>query len=116
MVDFETIEAAEPEYDLRTFPGPGMELLTAVMRHYQQVTGWQLSANRVMAWHLRNALGDALWPSEAGMWASHIDLSLRVSRADAGFVPISVPVRHPVSAERWPEQPAARICLQSRVP
>ena len=71
VVDFETVGAAEPEYDLRSFPGPGMgpglELLTAVMRHYQQITGRQLSADRVMAWHLRNALGDALWRSEAGI-------------------------------------------------
>ena len=35
------------------------------MRHYHQITGRQLSAERVMAWHLRNALGDALWRSEA---------------------------------------------------
>ena len=71
VVDFETAGAAEPEYDLRAFPGPGMgpgvELLTAVMRHYRQFTGRQLSAGRVMAWHLRNALGDALWRSEAGI-------------------------------------------------
>ena len=71
VVDFETIGVAEPEYDLRIFPGPGMgpgvELLTAIMRHYQQVTGRQLSADRVMAWHLRTALGDALWRSEAGI-------------------------------------------------
>ena len=71
VVDFETVGAAEPEYDLRTFPGPGtgpgIELLTAVMRHYQRITGHQLSADRVMAWHVRNALGDALWRSEAGI-------------------------------------------------
>jgi aminoglycoside phosphotransferase (APT) family kinase protein len=71
VADFETVGAAEPEYDLRTFPGPGMgpgvDLLIAVMRHYQQFTGRQLSADRVMAWHLRNALGDALWRSEAGI-------------------------------------------------
>jgi hypothetical protein len=47
--------------------GPGVELLAAVMHHYQQSTGRQLSANRVMAWHLRNALSDALWRSEAGI-------------------------------------------------
>jgi hypothetical protein len=47
--------------------GPGIELLTAVMRHYQQITGRQLSADRVMAWHPRTALGDALWRSEAGI-------------------------------------------------
>ena len=71
VVDFETIGAAEPEYELRAFPGPGMgpglELLTAVMRQYQQVTGRQLSAGRIMAWHLRQALGDVLWRSEAGL-------------------------------------------------
>jgi aminoglycoside phosphotransferase (APT) family kinase protein len=71
VVDLETAGAAEPEYDLRTFPGPamgpGVELLTAVMRHYQQITGRQLSTDRVMAWHLRTALGDALWRSEAGV-------------------------------------------------
>jgi aminoglycoside phosphotransferase (APT) family kinase protein len=71
VVDFETVGAAEAEYDLRTFPGPGLgpgvELLTAVLRHYQRITGRQLSLDRVMAWHLRTALGDALWRSEAGI-------------------------------------------------
>jgi aminoglycoside phosphotransferase (APT) family kinase protein len=69
VVDFETVGAAEPEYDLRAFPGtgPGVELVTATMRHYEQLTGRQLSAGRVMAWHLRSALGDALWRSEAGI-------------------------------------------------
>ena len=71
VVDLETAGAAEPEYDLRLFPGPemgpGVELLTAVMRHYQQITGRHLSAGRIMAWHLRTALGDALWRSEAGI-------------------------------------------------
>lgn len=42
-------------------------MLTAVMRHYHQITGRRLSADRMMAWHLRNALGDALWRSEAGI-------------------------------------------------
>jgi aminoglycoside phosphotransferase (APT) family kinase protein len=71
VVDLESAGAAEPEYDLRTFPGPamgpGVELLTAVMRHYEQITGRRLSVERVMAWHLRTALGDALWRSEAGI-------------------------------------------------
>jgi len=71
VVDFETAGAAEPEYDLRLFPGPdmgpGVELLTSVMRHYQKITGRYLSTDRVMAWHLRTALDDALWRSEAGI-------------------------------------------------
>jgi aminoglycoside phosphotransferase (APT) family kinase protein len=69
VVDFETAGLAEPEYDLRCFPGtgPGVELLTATMRYYQDITGRALATDRVMAWHLRTALGDALWRSEAGV-------------------------------------------------
>lgn len=69
VVDFETTSAAEPEYDLRAFPGtgPGVELLTATMRHYQQITGRPLAVDRVMAWHLRTTLADVLWRSEAGI-------------------------------------------------
>ncbi|TCC50790.1 aminoglycoside phosphotransferase family protein [Kribbella capetownensis] len=69
VVDFETAGLAEAEYDLRAFPGtgPGVELLTATLRHYHQLTGHELSAERVMAWHLRTALGDALWRSEQGV-------------------------------------------------
>jgi hypothetical protein len=47
--------------------GPGVELLTAVVRHYQQITGRQLSADRIMARHLRQAPGDVLWRSDAGL-------------------------------------------------
>jgi aminoglycoside phosphotransferase (APT) family kinase protein len=71
VVDFATIGAAEPEYELRTFPGPGLgpgvELLTAVVRHYEQASGRQVSIARVMAWHLRQVLYDMLWRSEAGL-------------------------------------------------
>jgi aminoglycoside phosphotransferase (APT) family kinase protein len=69
VVDFETASAAEPEYDLRALPGtgPGLELLIATMRHYEQITGHQLATDRVMAWHLRTALSDAPWRSEAGV-------------------------------------------------
>jgi aminoglycoside phosphotransferase (APT) family kinase protein len=71
VVDFETVGAAEPEYDLRTFPGPGMgpgvQLLTATMRHYERLSGRALSLDRVMAWHVRTALGDVVWRTEAGI-------------------------------------------------
>jgi aminoglycoside phosphotransferase (APT) family kinase protein len=69
VVDFETAGLADAEYDLRAFPGtgPGVELVTATLRHYREITGRALSAERVMAWHLRTALGDALWRSEAGV-------------------------------------------------
>ena len=71
ILDFENAGAGEPEYDLRAFPGPGMgpglELLSAVTRHYERIAGRGLSVERIMAWHLHQALGDVLWRSEAGI-------------------------------------------------
>jgi aminoglycoside phosphotransferase (APT) family kinase protein len=71
VVDFETLGMAEPEYDLCGFPGPGLgpgvELLTHLVRHYQQVTGRPLALERIMAWHVRHALGDVLWRTDAGI-------------------------------------------------
>lgn len=71
VLDFENVGLAEPEYELRGFPGPGMgpgvELLTATMRHYERLTGRALSAERIMAWHVRQALGEVLWRSEASL-------------------------------------------------
>jgi aminoglycoside phosphotransferase (APT) family kinase protein len=66
VVDFETTGLAEPEYDLRLFPstGPGLELLAATLRHYR---GRPLDVKRILAWHVRTVLGDALWRSEAGV-------------------------------------------------
>lgn len=106
VVDFETIGAAEPEYDLRTYPGPalgpGVELLAALMRHYQQISGRQLSIDRVMAWHVRQALGDVLWRSEAGLpladrrtppeWVE--DLAMRFRALDLHPEPPLTPDRH----------------------
>jgi aminoglycoside phosphotransferase (APT) family kinase protein len=69
VVDFETAGLADPEYDLRTFPGtgPGVELTQSTMHHYHRLTGRQLSVDRVMAWHLRTTLHDALWRTEANV-------------------------------------------------
>jgi aminoglycoside phosphotransferase (APT) family kinase protein len=71
VVDFETVAAAEPEYDLSGFPGPGLgpgvELLTATVRHYEEAAGLPLSVERIMAWHVRQALGDVLWRTDAGI-------------------------------------------------
>src|SRR5262245_18753773 len=69
VVDYENVSAAEPDDDLRKFPVTGhrLELLAATLRHYDRLTGVRLAVDRVMAWHLRNALSDALWRSEAGV-------------------------------------------------
>jgi thiamine kinase-like enzyme len=71
VLDFENAGLGEPEFDLRCFPGPGMgpglSLLTAIMRHYARLADRELSIERLMAWHVRQNLSDALWRSEAGI-------------------------------------------------
>lgn len=68
LVDLETVGTGEPEFDMRCLPGDcGIELFTATVAHYEQLTGTKLDVDRVMAWHLRTVLGDALWRSEAGI-------------------------------------------------
>ncbi|TDV56100.1 phosphotransferase family protein [Actinophytocola oryzae] len=67
VVDLETVGVGEPEFDLRCLPADcGIELFTATVAHYDKLTGTTLEVNRVMAWHLRTVLGDALWRTEAG--------------------------------------------------
>jgi hypothetical protein len=67
VVDFETSAMAEPEYDFRYLPaqGPGVDLLLATASRYESKTGRALALDRIMAWHVRTALGDALWRSDA---------------------------------------------------
>jgi hypothetical protein len=46
---------------------PGSDLFAAVVQRYRDASGRELDLNRVMAWHIRTVLGDALWRSEAGV-------------------------------------------------
>ncbi len=69
VVDWETSGTAEAEYDFRYVPalGPGTGLLTAAADAYTRLAGRPVRLDHVMAWHVRTALGDALWRSEAGI-------------------------------------------------
>jgi aminoglycoside phosphotransferase (APT) family kinase protein len=61
VIDLETVGTGEPEFDMRCLPGDcGIELFTATVAHYEKLTGTQLDVDRIMAWHLRTVLGDAL--------------------------------------------------------
>jgi aminoglycoside phosphotransferase (APT) family kinase protein len=64
VADFDGSGAAEPEYDLRYLPAigaGGVELVRGVLARYPR----PLSLDRVMAWHVRTVLGDAMWRTEA---------------------------------------------------
>ena len=69
VMDFETSGLAEPEFDFRVLPvfGPGVDLFVTTVRHYEALSGRKLSVSRIMALHLLNYLGDALWRTEAGI-------------------------------------------------
>jgi aminoglycoside phosphotransferase (APT) family kinase protein len=68
VIDLESVGVGEPEFDLRCLPGDGgIELFTATVAHYEKLTGMKLDVDRIMAWHLRTVLGDALWRAEAGI-------------------------------------------------
>lgn len=68
VVDLETAGAGEPEFDLRCLPADcGIGLFTETVTHYEKLTGTTLDVDRIMAWHLRTVLGDALWRAEAGV-------------------------------------------------
>ncbi len=94
VVDFEESGIADPHYDLRYLPGNALDLtLTfAVMDAYEQVSGRLLAIERVMAWHVLTALGDALWRTEAGVAlpgggtaATYVDeLSIRLASLELG--------------------------------
>ena len=69
VVDFEASGVADRHFDLRYLPSNarGPELVLAVVDAYDGLSGQRLELERIMAWHVLTALGDALWRTEAGV-------------------------------------------------
>jgi aminoglycoside phosphotransferase (APT) family kinase protein len=69
VADFETAGLGDPAFDFRYLPGQAEtgRLFLEIRHRYQQVTGRAVDLPRVMAWHIRTVLGDALWRTEAGV-------------------------------------------------
>ncbi len=69
VADFESAGVGDPAFDFRYLPGQAEtpDLFLEVARRYEEVTGSRLDLRRVMAWHIRSVLGDALWRTEAGI-------------------------------------------------
>jgi aminoglycoside phosphotransferase (APT) family kinase protein len=67
VVDFEEASIGDFHYDLRYLPSQiaTLDLLHEVAGAYADRTGRHVEPARVMAWHVRTALGDTLWRSEA---------------------------------------------------
>ncbi|MEV4349712.1 aminoglycoside phosphotransferase family protein [Actinoplanes sp. NPDC049596] len=68
IVDLETVGVGEPEFDMRCLPGDcGAELFLATVAEYERLSGTAVDVDRVLAWHVRTVLADALWRTEAGV-------------------------------------------------
>lgn len=69
VLDFEEASVGDRHYDFRYLPAQEatIELFELATAAYQQATGLTLDRRRVMAWHVRTVLGDALWRTEAGV-------------------------------------------------
>ena len=69
VVDFEESGVADRHFDFRYLPSNARrpELVVAVMDAYERLSGHRLVIERVMAWHILTALGDALWRTESAV-------------------------------------------------
>jgi aminoglycoside phosphotransferase (APT) family kinase protein len=69
LVDLEESGLADPHFDFRYLPAQAasLALLDAALASYAEHSGWVPDVHRVMAWHVRTVLGDALWRTEAGV-------------------------------------------------
>ncbi len=69
VVDFDMSGPTDAEFDFRYLPSQSFAsgLFASTVIHYQRDSGRILDLERVMAWHIRTVLGDALWRSEAGV-------------------------------------------------
>jgi aminoglycoside phosphotransferase (APT) family kinase protein len=69
VLDFEECGVADRHFDFRYLPSNARrpELVLAVMDAYQRLSGQRLAIERILAWHILTALGDALWRTEAGV-------------------------------------------------
>jgi aminoglycoside phosphotransferase (APT) family kinase protein len=69
VLDLEESSVGDHHYDFRYLPAQEhtIELLRRTVAAYEARTHRQVSLERVMAWHVRTACGDALWRTEAGI-------------------------------------------------
>lgn len=69
VADWDAAGLGDCAYDFRYLPGLAAtpEFFVEVCTAYERAGGRPIDRRRVMAWHIRSALGDALWRTEAGI-------------------------------------------------
>ena len=90
VADFESSGPGDPAFDFRYLPSQAetVDLFREVAHRYERLRGRELNLRRVMAWHIRTVLGDALWRTEANVplpgsggtpssWVDELQIRLR---------------------------------------
>jgi aminoglycoside phosphotransferase (APT) family kinase protein len=90
VADFESAGPGDPAFDFRYLPSQSdtVDLFREVADSYEQLNGQPLNVQRVMAWHIRTVLGDALWRTEANaplpggggtasLWVDELQIRMR---------------------------------------
>jgi len=69
VLDYDAVSAGDHHYDFRYLPaiGSNIRFFRLVAEEYERATGRWVMPAPVLAWHIRTALGDALWRTEAGV-------------------------------------------------
>jgi aminoglycoside phosphotransferase (APT) family kinase protein len=69
VADFENAAYGDPHYDFRYLVATRHDLdwFTTCCDAYQRLSGRRLSMERILAWHILTALGDAMWRTELGV-------------------------------------------------
>jgi aminoglycoside phosphotransferase (APT) family kinase protein len=69
VADLEEVALGDPHYDLRYLVSIRSDLawFAACCTAYERASGRRLDVERILAWHVLTALGDAMWRTELGV-------------------------------------------------
>lgn len=69
VTDLEEVAVGDPHYDLRYLVSIRADLawFAACRTAYERASGRRLDVERILAWHVLTALGDAMWRTERGV-------------------------------------------------
>jgi hypothetical protein len=95
VADFESAAVGDPNFDFRYLPAVGgtLDFFREVMTVYEAASGQRVDIRRVLGWHVRTFLGDAVGRSDAGvalpgggtpaMWVAEVATRVQVLGAES---------------------------------
>jgi hypothetical protein len=95
VADFESAAVGHPKFDFRYLSAVGgtLDFFREVLTVYEAVSGQRVDIRRVLGWHVRTFLGDAVGRSDAGvalpgdgtpaMWVAEVATRVQVLGAES---------------------------------